>query len=57
MQIFTCSHLTSATAFASNFKNEFYNKKWLCSHLTFSFDGKDQRKTQKLSVNKALHVT
>ena len=25
-----------------------------CSHLTFAFDGKDQRKTQTLSMNKAL---
>ena len=24
-----------------------------CSHFTFTFDGKDQRQTRKLSVNKA----
>ena len=39
-----CSH--STFAFASNFKNGFYGNKWWCSYLTFTFDGKDQRKTQ-----------
>ena len=42
-------------AFALNFKNGFYGKKWCCSYLMFAFEGKDQRKTQTqmLSVNMA----
>ena len=52
-----CSHVTFASAFASNFKNGFHGNKWWCSHLTLECDGKDQRKTQTQTscVNAPLH--
>ena len=52
-----CSHLTFASALASNFKNGFYSSKWWCSHLTLQHDGKHQRKThtQTLGVNTPLN--
>ena len=44
-----CPHLTSV--FASDIKSKFHgNKRW-CSHLTYPFDGKDQRKTQTQTIN------
>ena len=51
-----CSHTTSAFTFTSNIKNGYYGSKRWGSHLIFSFDMKDQRKTQMqtLSVNKVL---
>ena len=38
------SHLTSAFALASNFKNGFYGNKWWCSYLTFAFHEKRKRR-------------
>ena len=45
-----CSHLTSAFAFTSNFKNGFCGNKWWCSYWTFAFDGKDQKKNSYADV-------
>ena len=44
------SHVTFASAFASNFKNGFCGQKWWCSHLTSEHDGKDQRKNANTDV-------
>ena len=46
----------SAFAFASYFKNVSYGNILMGSYLAFAFDGKDQRKTQTLRMNKALSV-
>ena len=45
-----CSHVTFASASASNVKNEFYDSRWWCSHLTSTFL-RMQRQRSKENAN------